>query len=62
MELKCLICVNTNLLNKDVSTSQPVFEALMEANVAVVVVGGTSMCASHYQRHMVNLSIAGIKS
>jgi len=62
MELKCLICVNTNLLNKDISTSQPVFDAIMEADVAVVVVSGTSMCASHYQRHMINLSITGIKS
>jgi len=59
--LKCVICVNRALHDKDIKTVQPVIDAIEEAPAATIVFQGTSFCAKHYHEHMVNLSITGIK-
>jgi hypothetical protein len=52
--VKCVICILRGTANKDISTSNPVQDAVDNAKQAVTVYGGKAYCTEHLHEEVVS--------
>ena len=58
--MRCVLCINLALRNKDLSNDLTVLQAVAHANDSCVVVDGKSLCYTHYHEWLMNQTMQDI--